>query len=252
MTPHHFVSGGNDNSVLVWDLHYARPSLPKLKYMEHQAGIKAMAFSPHRRGVLVTGGGTQDRSLRVWNTLSMSPHSLDTMPTQAQVCNVLWSPFNESLLSTHGFTVPEIALWEYPGFVKWGSLTGHTHRVLYVTLSPNGEDICTGAGDGTLRFWHVFDHPTKRKGGYPGSMFLRPPYLSSSTSSTSSSSSLLSSPSSSSHPPPPPPLPPPPPHHGRILHGKDMEGTEVVDHDASLHFSSSSLDLQQLRYRQYR
>lgn len=36
------------------------------------------------------------------------------------------------------------------------SLTGHTHRVLYLAMSPDGETIVTGAGDETLRFWNVF------------------------------------------------------------------------------------------------
>ena len=35
-------------------------------------------------------------------------------------------------------------------------LTGHTFRVLYLAISPNGQTIVTGAGDETLRFWNVF------------------------------------------------------------------------------------------------
>ena len=37
-------------------------------------------------------------------------------------------------------------------------LTGHTYRVLYLSLSPDGETIVTGAGDETLRFWNVFEN----------------------------------------------------------------------------------------------
>jgi cell division cycle 20-like protein 1 (cofactor of APC complex) len=36
------------------------------------------------------------------------------------------------------------------------SLTGHTNRVLYLAMSPDGETIVTGAGDETLRFWTTF------------------------------------------------------------------------------------------------
>lgn len=36
------------------------------------------------------------------------------------------------------------------------TLTGHTYRVLYLALSPDGQTIVTGAGDETLRFWNVF------------------------------------------------------------------------------------------------
>ena len=36
------------------------------------------------------------------------------------------------------------------------SLTGHTQRVLYLAISPDGQNIVTGAGDETLRFWNIF------------------------------------------------------------------------------------------------
>jgi cell division cycle 20-like protein 1 (cofactor of APC complex) len=36
------------------------------------------------------------------------------------------------------------------------SLTGHTFRVLYLAMSPDGQVIVTGAGDETLRFWNAF------------------------------------------------------------------------------------------------
>lgn len=46
------------------------------------------------------------------------------------------------------------------------ALTGHTHRVLYLAMSPDGETIVTGAGDETLRFWNAFpkkeDRDTKK------------------------------------------------------------------------------------------
>lgn len=35
-------------------------------------------------------------------------------------------------------------------------LKGHSCRVLYLSLSPDGQTIVTGAGDETLRFWNVF------------------------------------------------------------------------------------------------
>ena len=39
---------------------------------------------------------------------------------------------------------------------KIATLTGHTFRVLYLAMSPEGETIVTGAGDETLRFWNAF------------------------------------------------------------------------------------------------
>ena len=42
---------------------------------------------------------------------------------------------------------------------KVATLTGHSYRVLYLAMSPDGQSIVTGAGDETLRFWNVFPPP---------------------------------------------------------------------------------------------
>jgi len=44
---------------------------------------------------------------------------------------------------------------------KLATLTGHTFRVLYLSCSPDGQTLVTGAGDETLRFWNVF--PPKKE-----------------------------------------------------------------------------------------
>jgi len=44
-------------------------------------------------------------------------------------------------------------LWKYPSLEKITEMTGHTYRVLYLAMSPDGQTIVTGAGDETLRFW---------------------------------------------------------------------------------------------------
>ena len=44
---------------------------------------------------------------------------------------------------------------------KVTTLTGHTNRVLYLAMSPDGGQIVTGAGDETLRFWNLFPKAEK-------------------------------------------------------------------------------------------
>lgn len=60
------------------------------------------------------------------------------------------------IVSTHGYSDNAIVVWKYPSMKKVATLTGHTLRVLYLAMSPDGENIVTGAGDETLRFWKVF------------------------------------------------------------------------------------------------
>ena len=44
-------------------------------------------------------------------------------------------------------------------------LKGHTYRVLYLSMNPDGRTIVTGAGDETLRFWNAFNkNPTDDQG----------------------------------------------------------------------------------------
>lgn len=181
------ASGGNDNKVCIWDLRGSkRPGLrggtvgsssssvvsasgaggaaddnsdtPLWKFHDHTAAVKALAWDPHVSGVLATGGGTADKHIRFWNVLS--GNMLSELDTGSQVCNLTWSLTSHELVSTHGFSSTtaqnQICIWKYPSLDMVASLTGHTHRVLYLAMSPDGETIVTGAGDETLRFWNAF------------------------------------------------------------------------------------------------
>lgn len=46
---------------------------------------------------------------------------------------------------------------------KVETLNGHSSRVLYMAMSPDGKHIVTGAGDETLRFWDLgYQFSTKK------------------------------------------------------------------------------------------
>ncbi|KAM3181671.1 Fizzy-related protein, partial [Hymenolepis weldensis] len=150
----YLASGGNDNRLLVWSHHVAHDARPLLAYEEHVAAVKAIAWSPHHHGLLASGGGTADRCIKFWNTLSGQP--LRSIETESQVCNLAWSEHTNELVSTHGYSQNQILVWQYPNLRQLAKLTGHTSRVLYLAVSPDGENIVTGAGDETLRFWNVF------------------------------------------------------------------------------------------------
>ncbi|XP_038679200.1 protein FIZZY-RELATED 2-like [Tripterygium wilfordii] len=148
------ASGGNDNRLFVWNQHSTQPLL---KYCEHTAAVKAIAWSPHLHGLLASGGGTADRCIHFWNTTTNT--HLSCMDTGSQVCNLVWSKNVNELVSTHGYSQNQIIVWRYPSMSKLATLTGHTYRVLYLAISPDGQTIVTGAGDETLRFWNVFPSP---------------------------------------------------------------------------------------------
>lgn len=68
------------------------------QYTEHLAAVKAIAWSPHQHGLLASGGGTADRCIRFWNTLTGQP--LQCIDTGSQVCNLAWSKHANELVST--------------------------------------------------------------------------------------------------------------------------------------------------------
>ncbi|NXK68187.1 FZR1 protein, partial [Sylvietta virens] len=158
MTEHSFDHVSSLYQLLVWN----HSSLsPVQQYTEHLAAVKAIAWSPHQHGLLASGGGTADRCIRFWNTLTGQP--LQCIDTGSQVCNLAWSKHANELVSTHGYSQNQILVWKYPSLTQVAKLTGHSYRVLYLAMSPDGEAIVTGAGDETLRFWNVFSKTRSTK-----------------------------------------------------------------------------------------
>ncbi|KAL6782720.1 hypothetical protein ACKKBG_A07865 [Auxenochlorella protothecoides x Auxenochlorella symbiontica] len=177
------ASGGNDNLLCVWDARWSgsggggsptppagatapasNPSRPLRRWTDHSAAVKALAWSPHAHGVLASGGGSADRTIRLWNAGTGS--CLQTVDTGSQVCCLAWAKNANELVSTHGYSQNQVVVWRYPAMTKLATLTGHTLRVLYLALSPDGQTVVTGAGDETLRFWNVF--PEARGKGAAG------------------------------------------------------------------------------------
>ncbi|KND88498.1 Fizzy-like protein [Tolypocladium ophioglossoides CBS 100239] len=158
------ASGGNDNKLMVWD---KLSETPLWKFSDHTAAVKAIAWSPHQRGLLASGGGTADRRIIFHDTVKGSV--INEIDTGSQVCNLAWSKNSNEIVSTHGYSQNQIVVWKYPSMTQVASLTGHTYRVLYLAMSPDGRVVVTGAGDETLRFWSVFGRrPGTREEGESG------------------------------------------------------------------------------------
>lgn len=152
------ASGGNDNILNIWQAgsgSLLTGSEPIHTFNQHQAAVKALAWCPWQHNVLASGGGTADRHIKIWNCNNgANLHSVDT---NSQVCALLWSPEYKEIISGHGYTQNQLAIWKYPGMTKVAELTGHTARVLHMCLSPDGTTVVSAAADETLRLWKCFD-----------------------------------------------------------------------------------------------
>lgn len=154
------ASGGNDNLLCVWELEREAPTMQRA---EHTAAVKALAWCPWQNRLLASGGGTNDRKIRFWNTSTGA--CLNMVDTHSQVCSILWSKHSKELVSSHGFSQNQLVVWKYPTMQRMAELTGHTSRVLHMAMSPDGSTVVSAAGDETLRFWKIFDLSDVSKNG---------------------------------------------------------------------------------------
>lgn len=140
---------------------------PRFVIEEHQAAVKALSWCPWLRNTLASGGGTADRSIRIWNA-SLGTN-IKVVDTGSQVCAIEWNSKHKELLSSHGFSDNQLVLWNYPTMTKLKEFRGHTARVLHLAQSPDNDTICSASADETLRFWDIFSgssqSPTKTKSG---------------------------------------------------------------------------------------
>ncbi|XP_053644802.1 cell division cycle protein 20 homolog isoform X5 [Cherax quadricarinatus] len=168
------ASGANDNQVNIWE---QGATTPLHTFTDHQAAIKAVAWCPWQNNLLATGGGTADRTIRLWNCTTGI--CLKDVQTNSQVSSILWSSHYKELISGHGFSNHQLTLWKYPTMCKVADLTGHTGRVLELCLSPDGQMVVSAAADETIRMWKCWAVDKKDKKqtngnkGHPISMLAR-------------------------------------------------------------------------------
>ena len=123
------ASGANDNTLCIWEAGGGgggeqRTRAPKVVLTEHQAAVKALAWCPWQKNVLASGGGTADRSIKVWNAATGA--LLSSTDTGSQVCSLQFNPQERELLSSHGFSQNQLCLWKFPTMSKLKELTGLT------------------------------------------------------------------------------------------------------------------------------
>ena len=146
------ASGGNDNKVCTWEMAYTTP----VKCLnEHRAAVKALAWCPWKRNLLASGGGSADKQIRLWD--SVSGCCLQAIDTGSQVCALEWNRHEKEILSAHGYAQNQLSLWRFSDMKRISDFSGHSARVLSVAQNPEGSTVVSAGADETLRFWPVFE-----------------------------------------------------------------------------------------------
>ena len=165
------ASGGNDNIAYIWDIRNLKNNIFNFLFDEnsvnpyeirpysvnnlHQAAVKAMNWCPWKRHVLATGGGSKDKSIKIYSCDCNK--LIKNINTESQVCALVWNEKEKEIISSHGYNKNQIIVWNYEKNKKICELKGHMNRVLFLAKSPDERFICSGSGDETLRFWKIND-----------------------------------------------------------------------------------------------
>lgn len=151
------ASAGADCRVQVSCVGEAAPALVGT----HRAAVRALAWSPVQHGVLATGGGIADKTIKLWSVRGQDP--LASRETGSQVCSLAFSKLSNDLVSGHGGPTNEITFWRTRGLKKIGSIESHAERVLYLQFSSTGNDLVSASSDETIRFWRAYSEDMREK-----------------------------------------------------------------------------------------
>eukprot|EP00826_Nyctotherus_ovalis_P004540 TRINITY_DN10993_c0_g1_i2.p1 TRINITY_DN10993_c0_g1~~TRINITY_DN10993_c0_g1_i2.p1 ORF type:complete len:350 (+),score=47.54 TRINITY_DN10993_c0_g1_i2:435-1484(+) len=144
------ASGGNDDAFCVWEVGRAEPVW---RCVAHSAAVKALAWAEWKRGTLATGGGTDDKTIRVWDTCNRECE--EVVKVNSQVSSLQFNKKYKEVVSSHGFHENQITVWSYPHMKKIADLKGHKGRILSTVFSPDGSTLASVGADETLRLWKI-------------------------------------------------------------------------------------------------
>ncbi|EMR68629.1 putative wd domain-containing protein [Eutypa lata UCREL1] len=117
-----FSSEQGEKSILAFGDQEAPPTSKSLpagseRYRwQHGAAVKAIAFCPWRKGLIATGGGSNDKCIHFFHTSSGA--ALASISVAAQVTSLIWSTTRREIVATFGYAQPDhpyrIAVFSWP------------------------------------------------------------------------------------------------------------------------------------------
>eukprot|EP01083_Nonionella_stella_P021830 60446_1 len=160
------LSGGNQNMVCCWDI---RKNRNPLFVGKHKAAIRALTWFPDCDDMFISGGGSNDQCIKIWN-INEKKEKLSLM-TGSQVCNLECLEYDKQnyLVSSHGFSSNSVIIWNMNRRVNHKNnrsdimltrikqLSGHKCRVLYLSKYSDCNIVSASAGpDQTIKYWKIF------------------------------------------------------------------------------------------------
>ncbi len=149
------ASGGNDNTVCVWDVEKRK----LLKTLRGHAGrVRSVAFAPQLPDVEAQLlSGSHDQSAKVWSLKDYEEFQVFGAPVfsghQDAILGATFSPDNKSLVSASRDRTAR--LWNLSSGASSGLQQGHEYLATAAAFFKSGKKFFTAAADDTTRIWDV-------------------------------------------------------------------------------------------------
>ena len=138
------VSGGEDNSVRIWD---ATSGRQLVRCDGHRSSVETVAIN--RQGTMVASGGADD-IIRLWNAgtgkrLGILRGHEDT------VTHVDFAPDGKTLVSAADDHT--VRIWDLESFSEINLLNGHSDNVNVAVFNHDGSQLLTAGADTAVLIW---------------------------------------------------------------------------------------------------
>jgi WD40 repeat protein len=166
------ASASVGHGIYIWDPCMTRThsvySVPRRILSGHTNSINAVDWSPHRRGILASGGN--DETVRLWDVISSSSTPAVSCTQMASSVNALvWSRSNDLLFTAHGDYEYSIAAYDSASMEKrMENADCHKGALISIALDPQHMDLASISVDGRLSLWKV---GAERRKKYTGDLF---------------------------------------------------------------------------------
>lgn len=143
-----FVSGSCDFTANVWD-HRQFPNKPAMTFPGHESDINSVQMFPDGN---CFGTGSDDSTCRLFDIRCFG--ELNVYQDDKTCCGVTSIDFSKSgecLFA--GYDDYTCCVWDTMRGEKLDELKGHQNRVACLGVTKDGQALCTGSWDASLRIW---------------------------------------------------------------------------------------------------
>src|SRR5579859_6618221 len=140
------VSGSDDNTIKVWDLHTGK----ELRTLRgHTDGVWSVALDSDGHTLV---SGSIDRTIKVWD-LHTGKEIRTCIGHSDEVNAVLLSTIKQVIIS--GSDDNTIKVWDLHTGKELRTLRGHTNAVWSIALSADGQTLVSGSEDHKIKVWNA-------------------------------------------------------------------------------------------------